>query len=113
MCPEKLPKARRLEVARLSLRERSDLPIGMAKRQIGYPTVEPNCALCHTGSYRANASDVAVNVPSAPANTLQLQAFQWFAYDCASDPTFTTDAVMAAINGKFSWASSRSSTTAT
>jgi hypothetical protein len=73
----------------------------MAKRQIGYPTVEPNCALCHTGSYRANASDVAKTVATAPANTLQLQAFQWFAYDCASDPKFTTDAVMTAINSKF------------
>jgi hypothetical protein len=113
MCPEKLPKPGGWEVFGFLYENGKDLPIGMAKRQIGYPTVEPNCALCHTGSYRANASDVAVNVPSAPANTLQLQAFQWFAYDCASDPTFTTDAVMAAINGKFSWAFSRSSTTAT
>ncbi len=99
--PEKLPKPGGWEVFGFLYENGKDLPIGMAKRQIGYPTVEPNCALCHTGSYRANASDVAVNVPSAPANTLQLQAFQWFAYDCASDPTFTTDAVMAAINGKF------------
>ena len=101
MCPEKMPKPGGWEVFGFLYENGKDLPIGMAKRQIGYPTVEPNCALCHTGSYRANASDVAVNVPSAPANTLQLQAFQWYAYDCASDPKFTTDAVMAAINGKF------------
>ncbi|NWD09649.1 hypothetical protein [Pseudomonas gingeri] len=102
MCPEKMPKAGGGWDSFGFLYENGrDLPIGMAKRQIGYPTVEPNCALCHTGSYRASAGDVARPIATAPANTLQLQAFQWFAYDCASDPKFTTDAVMTAINGKF------------
>nr|BFE93470.1 hypothetical protein GCM10020185_40060 [Pseudomonas brassicacearum subsp. brassicacearum] len=102
MCPEKNCPSRAATRCSVFLYENgNDLPIGMAKRQLGYPTVEPNCALCHTGSYRANASDVAVPVATAPANTLQLQAFQWFAYDCASDPKFTPDAVMAAINSKF------------
>ncbi|MGY2202679.1 c-type cytochrome [Pseudomonas gingeri] len=102
MCPEKMPRAGAgWESFGFLYENGRDLPIGMAKRQIGYPTVEPNCALCHTGSYRASASDVARPIATAPANTLQLQAFQWFAYDCASDPKFTTDAVMTAINGKF------------
>ncbi|NWB50849.1 hypothetical protein [Pseudomonas gingeri] len=101
MCPEKMPKPGGWEAFGFLYENGRDLPIGMAKRQIGYPTVEPNCALCHTGSYRASPSDVAKAIATAPANTLQLQAFQWFAYDCASDPKFTTDAVMTAINAKF------------
>ena len=69
ICAEKMPKPGGWEAFGFLFENGKDLPVGMAKRQIGYPTVEPNCALCHTGSYRANASDVAVNVPSAPANT--------------------------------------------
>ncbi|WP_416770792.1 hypothetical protein ACMGT0_29315 [Pseudomonas sp. RHF3.3-3] len=102
MCPEKMPRpGGGWESFGFLYENGRDLPIGMAKRQIGYPTVEPNCALCHTGSYRAAADDVARPLATAPANTLQLQAFQWFAYDCASDPKFTADAVMTAINAKF------------
>jgi len=101
MCPEKLPKPGGYEVFGFLYEDGKDLPVGMARRQLGYPTVEPNCALCHTGSYRASAGDVARIVATAPANTLQLQAFQWFAYECASDPKFTVDAVMNAINARF------------
>ncbi|AST35031.2 hypothetical protein AB6Q13_11550 [Ralstonia solanacearum] len=67
-----------------------DLPIGLAKRQIGYPSVEANCALCHTGQYRKSADDVAVPVPTAPAALLNLESFQWFLYDCAGEPDFTS-----------------------
>jgi hypothetical protein len=99
MCPEKLPKPGGWEVFGFSMRTartcRSAWPSGRSATRPWNRT-----ARCVTQDPH-NASDVAVNVPSAPANTLQLQAFQWFAYDCASDPTFTTDAVMAAINGKF------------
>lgn len=101
LCPEKLPRPGGYEVFGFLYENGRDLPVGMAKRQLGYPTVEPNCALCHTGAYRASAGDVSQVVPTAPANLMQLQAFQWFAYDCASDPKFTVDAVMNAINAKF------------
>ncbi|MQA52208.1 c-type cytochrome [Pseudomonas piscis] len=101
LCPEKMPRAGGYEVFGFLYENGRDLPVGMAKRQLGYPTVEPNCALCHTGAYRASTGDVSQVVPTAPANLMQLQAFQWFAYDCASDPKFTIDALMNAINAKF------------
>ena len=43
-----------------------------------------------------------------PAHTLDLQAFQAFLYDCAADPRFTPDNVMAAIAKvhQFSWTES-------
>jgi hypothetical protein len=78
-----------------------DLPIGMAKRQIGYPSIEPNCALCHTGSVRQSADAANEIVLGAPANLLNLEAFQWFAYDCASDPKFSVANVMTEIEKKF------------
>ncbi|MEF9341760.1 hypothetical protein V4889_11280 [Ralstonia solanacearum species complex bacterium KE101] len=67
-----------------------DLPIGLARRQIGYPSVEANCALCHTGQYRKSVDDVPVPVPTAPAALLNLESFQWFLYDCAGEPDFTS-----------------------
>lgn len=76
------------------------LPIGLAQRQIGYPTVEPNCALCHTGSYRARANDTPVPLLTAPAQTLDLERFQWFMYDCVNGPKFEPDRVMAAIEAR-------------
>jgi len=78
-----------------------DIPVGLARRQIGYPSVEPNCALCHTGSYRPDAGTAQQIVPTAPANQLDLERFQWFAYDCASDPNFTTENVLTEINKQF------------
>ncbi|AXE31708.1 hypothetical protein DK842_18440 [Chromobacterium phragmitis] len=77
-----------------------DLPIGLAKRQIGYPSVEPNCALCHTGQYRKSADDVPMPVPTAPAALLNLESFQWFLYDCAGDPDFSAK-VMSAIDQRY------------
>ena len=77
-----------------------DLPVGLARRQLGYRSVEANCALCHTGQFRKSADDVPVPAPTAPASTLDLEAFQWFLYDCASTPDFNKK-VMADINKRY------------
>jgi hypothetical protein len=39
-----------------------DFPIGLAKRQIGYPSVEPTCSLCHTGTYQATVNDSPIPI---------------------------------------------------
>ncbi|MEM9557959.1 MAG: hypothetical protein AAGC60_27115 [Acidobacteriota bacterium] len=74
-----------------------EVPIGFAKRQIGYPSVEPTCSLCHTASWRETPSGAQQVAPGAPAHTLDLQAFQWFLYDCAASDAFTPKAVLAEI----------------
>jgi mono/diheme cytochrome c family protein len=74
-----------------------ELPVGFSKRQIGYPSIEPNCALCHTSSYRRNAGDHPVIVPGSPAHELDLESFQNFLYESAADPRFTTENVLRAI----------------
>jgi len=75
-------------------------PVGFAYREIGYPAVEPNCAMCHTGSVRLTPTSEAMIVPGAPAHELDLEGFQWFLYNCATSPRFTTGSVMAAIEKK-------------
>jgi hypothetical protein len=78
------------------------LPIGLAQRQIGYPTVEPNCALCHTGSYQTTFGSPIVPVLASPAQSLDLEAFQWFLYECVSGPKFDASRVMDLIGARHS-----------
>lgn len=77
--------------------EGRELPVGFARRDIGFPSLEPNCGLCHTGSYRTSPEAAPVVVPGAPAHELDLQGFQWFLYDCVEDPAFTADNLLAEI----------------
>lgn len=71
-----------------------DMPIGFAQRHIGYKSVEPNCALCHTGSYVTEPEGPSNVILGGPAHELDLEQFQWFLYDCASDPRFNPDTLM-------------------
>ncbi|WP_019868101.1 c-type cytochrome [Methylovulum miyakonense] len=77
-----------------------DLPVGFAKRTIGYPSVEPTCSACHTGSYRATAGGKREITLGSPSQQLDLQSFQWFLYGCVAQPDFTPDNVLAKIREK-------------
>lgn len=74
-----------------------DVPIGFATRRIGYPSVEPNCALCHTGSYQTAPDAQPQVILGGSAHELDLESFQWFLYDCAASEGFTPKNVLAAI----------------
>jgi hypothetical protein len=76
------------------------LPIGFSLRRIGFPSVEPNCAMCHTGSYRASAENAPTVIVGGPAHGLGLQAFQQFLFSCAADPRFNSATLLAAIDAK-------------
>jgi hypothetical protein len=95
MFPDKLPGG----WASLGLiyEEGQDLPIGFSKRHIGYDSVEANCSLCHTGVFRRTAESKPEVIVGGPAHTLDLQSFQNLLYDCAADPRFTPENVMAEI----------------
>jgi hypothetical protein len=77
-----------------------DTPIGFAHREIGYPVLEPNCSLCHTGSYRVSLSDAAHVIPGGPAHQLDLQRFQRFLYACVADQRFNGASVVDAVEKK-------------
>lgn len=74
-----------------------DLPVGFARREIGYPAVEPNCALCHTGNYQTSPDAESQLILGGSAHLLDLESFQWFLYDCADSDAFTPKNVLAAI----------------
>jgi mono/diheme cytochrome c family protein len=95
ICPDRLPDPTRGWASFGLLYEPGEeLPVGFGRREIGYPTVEPNCALCHSASYRVAAGAPAKVLPGGPAHELDLQAFQWFLYGCAADDRWTTDNLM-------------------
>jgi hypothetical protein len=98
MFPEKLPGAGGWASLGLIYEDGHDLPVGFAKRHIGYDAVEANCSLCHTTQLRRTASSKPEIILGGPANTLDLQAFQRFLYGCAADPRFAPDNVISAIN---------------
>ena len=57
--------------------------MGFSLRKIGYPALEANCSLCHTGTYRTSPTDTPKVILGAPAHTIDLEAFQHFLYACA------------------------------
>lgn len=102
--PEKLPEPGNIASLGLIFEPKPEeslppgVPIGFAYRQVGYPSVEPNCALCHTSTYRQTPESLPQVLLGAPAHELRLQQFQRFLYACANDPKFTTSNVIEAIN---------------
>jgi mono/diheme cytochrome c family protein len=98
MFPEKLPGPGGWASLGLIVEDGQDLPIGFAKRTIGYEAVEANCSLCHTTQFRRTPDSKPEIILGGPSNTVDLQSMQRFLYGGAADPRFTASNVIAAIN---------------
>jgi len=98
MFPEKMPRPGGWASFGFIFEPGQEVPVGFSLRHIGYPALEANCSLCHTGTYRTSPTDTPKVILGAPAHTIDLQAFQQFLYACASDPRFTPANVLKAIN---------------
>ncbi|HEV2382787.1 MAG TPA: hypothetical protein VG206_23730 [Terriglobia bacterium] len=98
MFPDKLPGPGGWASFGFIFEPGQEIPIGFSLRQIGYPALEANCSLCHTGTYRTSPADAPHVILGAPAHTLDLESFQRFLFACASDPRFTSANVLQAIN---------------
>jgi hypothetical protein len=98
MFPEKMPRPGGWETFGFIFEPGQDIPVGFSLRKIGYPALEANCSLCHTGTYRTSPTDTPKVILGAPAHTIDLEAFQHFLYACANDPRFTPANVLKAIN---------------
>jgi mono/diheme cytochrome c family protein len=77
-----------------------DLPIGVSRRAFqGVDRVWLNCAVCHVGTWRANASDKPHIVPGMPSNGLDFGGFIRFMLGkAATDPRLTPETLTAAAN---------------
>ncbi|WP_296408407.1 hypothetical protein [Zoogloea sp.] len=75
-----------------------ELPAGFTKKTIGFPRVGNNCAACHTASYRRSADSNPVFVSGGPGHTVNIENFFRLLIECARDPRFNADILMAEIN---------------
>lgn len=95
-CPDKLPGG--YPSLGLIFEPGHDLPIGISQRKrLGFKQVGLNCAICHTGTYRASPKSQPVVVPGMPAHGLELQRFFDFVTACVLDERFTPDNVVGRI----------------
>jgi hypothetical protein len=74
-----------------------DIPVGFSRRTIGFERIANNCAICHVGTWRRDASDLPHLVVGAPAHTSNLQGMLRFLIACAGDPRFNADTLLAQI----------------
>jgi mono/diheme cytochrome c family protein len=82
----------------VSWEQGQELPAGFTKKTIGFPRVANNCAACHTTSYRKSADSNPVFVVGGPGHTLNIENFFRLLIDCAADPRFEADILMAEIS---------------
>ncbi|HRH13636.1 MAG TPA: hypothetical protein PK225_04710 [Azonexus sp.] len=75
-----------------------ELPVGFTRKTIGFPRVANNCAVCHTTSYRVTADSNPIFVVGGSAHTTNVEGFFRYLIDCAKDPRFNADILMAEIN---------------
>lgn len=72
-----------------------DLPIGFAHDTYqGIDMVTQNCATCHVGSLRENASSPPQVIPAMPANTVDVGKYIQFVASVPFDPRFTAREMM-------------------
>jgi len=75
-----------------------ELPIGIARRAYrGVDLVWFNCAICHTGTWRATEGDVPSIVHGMPSNNLDLYRFVRFLLDAAADERLAPERVLRAM----------------
>ena len=74
--------------------EGEELPVGFSKMTVGFPRVAINCAVCHTGTWRASPQGERHVVPAAASTTVDMQAYQRFLMQAAADARFNADVLM-------------------
>ncbi len=97
MFPEKLPGPGGYASLGVPWEPGQELPVGFTKKVIGFPRVGNNCAVCHTASYRSKPDEQPTYVVAGPGHTTNVQAFFRYLVDCARDPRFNADNIMAEI----------------
>jgi mono/diheme cytochrome c family protein len=105
MFPEYLPGPGGYAALGIAWEEGRDVPVGFAKKVVGFERVTNNCAVCHAAVYRGKEDETPHIVVGAPGHTTDVQGFFRFLTDCANDPRFNADNLLREIATvtKLSW----------
>jgi len=95
--PDKMPGTNGWSSFGMFVEAGQPVPVGWGVRTVGFPGVTFNCALCHSGGYRAGADAKPMLVLGAPAHQLDFGAFLKFLSNCADDPRFEPRTLLASI----------------
>jgi mono/diheme cytochrome c family protein len=95
--PEYLPRPGGYAALGVAWEEGHDLPVGFTKKTIGFPRVANNCAVCHTAMYRTKENEPRRFEIASPGHTTNVEGFFRFLVDCAKDPRFNADNILAEI----------------
>ena len=94
MFPEYMPGPGGYASLGLPWEETLEMPVGFAKKTVGYVRVTGNCALCHATSTAAEPDGVrGVTIP-APARATDIQPLLAFFGECAKDSRFNADEIL-------------------
>src|SRR5215510_1942302 len=85
----------------LAWEEGRELPVGFAKKTLGFPRITQNCAVCHTATYRTSATAKPVIYVTGPSHTADVQQFLDFLKDVANDSRFNADILIPAMQQSF------------
>lgn len=96
--PEHMPGVGGYVSVGMSWEEGKEMPAGFSKKIVGYVRVAGNCAVCHARSYRKGPDEGAVVVPVVPGRATDLGALFLFVSQCAQDPRFNADEILADVD---------------
>jgi hypothetical protein len=94
MFPEYMPGPGGYASLGLSWEETLEMPVGFAKKTVGYVRVTGNCALCHATSAAAGEDGVRNVIIPAPARVTNIQPLLTFFGQCAKDSRFNADEIL-------------------
>jgi len=81
----------------LSWEETLEMPVGFAKKTVGYVRVTGNCALCHSHRSDRGPGGIRTVSVSAPGQTTDVQPLLTFFRQCAQDPRFNASEILAEV----------------
>lgn len=97
VCSDQLPGKNGWLSFGLLWEDGKEMPIGLSRKIIGVERVGLNCAVCHTGSYRPEASAARTIVQGAPPSSFDIQAYTRFLFNCSKSDNFNAEKISAAI----------------
>lgn len=97
MFPEHMPGQGGYASLGLSWEQGREMPVGFAKKTIGYVRVTGNCALCHAALQSAGPADPPTVIIAARGHSTNIQSLLTFLSRCARDPRFNADEILAEV----------------